>query len=670
MRPPRLLLRFGVISAILVAGLGLTAGLALAQSIRTRTIADAVRSAELLADVGIRPFVSPADVLGDFVPLTSTRQAELDNSLGKSLSANAIVRLKLWNRQHWLVYSDKAQLRGRWFPADDVLNKAFTGRTESNITDLSKPEELEERDFGRLLSVYVPLRVNAERTSFTSDQNATVVGAFEIYLPYQPVADSIRSDTLGLYKTLGAGLVVLYLGLFRLMQSASRQLRRQAAQNRHQALHDALTQLPNRALLRDRIDHCIAQAKRDASVVSVLLLDMDRFKEINDSLGHQLGDQLLVKIGERLQQRVRSADSTARLGGDEFAIVLADLAHGADSTLVAEDLLSLFEQPFEVGTVMVDVRPSIGIASFPDDGADADTLLRHADVAMYAAKHAHSGVEAYSFDADHYRPERLDLAADIRRAIAADELVLFYQPKLDIATQRITGCEALVRWQHPQRGLLAPGAFMPVIETTELVKPLTLHLLDQAMRFARDIRIAGHDIHVAVNLSARNTVDLRLPEQVAEIMSRYQLPFDVLELELTESAVLDNPKRAQDVLEALAALGVAISVDDFGTGYASISYLTQLPISTLKIDRSFVHDVTSNPKSAAVVSFSVALATSLGLTVVAEGVEAPETMLELERLGCHQVQGYLISKPVPAAEFMALLNQPHHSTRTLVKATQ
>jgi len=670
MRTPRLLLRFGVISAILVAGLGLTAGLALAQSIRTRTIADAVRSAEVLADVGIRPFVSPADVLGDFVPLTPARQAELDNSLGKSLSANAIVRLKLWNRQHWLVYSDKAQLRSRWFPADDVLNKAFTGRTESNITDLSKPEELEERDFGRLLSVYVPLRVNAKRTSFTSDQNATVVGAFEIYLPYQPVADSIRSDTLRLYKTLGAGLVVLYLGLFRLMQSASRQLRRQAAQNQHQALHDALTQLPNRALLRDRIDQCIAQAKRNGSVVSVLLLDMDRFKEINDSLGHQLGDQLLVRIGERLQQRVRAADSTARLGGDEFAILLADLAHASDATLVAEDLLALFEQPFQAGTVMVDVRPSIGIASFPDDGDDADTLLRHADVAMYAAKHAHTGVEAYSFDADHYRPERLDLAADIRRAIAADELVLFYQPKLDIATRRITGCEALVRWQHPGRGLLAPGAFMPVIETTELVKPLTLHLLDQAMRFARDVRMAGHNIHVAVNLSARNTVDLRLPDQVAEIMSRYQLPYDVLELELTESAVLDNPKRAQDVLEALAALGVAISVDDFGTGYASISYLTQLPISTLKIDRSFVHDVTSNPKSSAVVSFSVALATSLGLTVVAEGVEELETMLELERLGCHQVQGYLISRPVPAAEFMALLNRPDHSTLVAVGATR
>ena len=654
-RQPRLLLRFGVLSAVLVSALGITTGLALGKSIRTRTIDDAVRTAQVLADSGIRPFVSPEDLAGDFTPLSPRRRAELDSTLGTSLSSNGIVRLKLWNLQHWLVYSDKDEIMSRWFPADTALNDAFAGRITSVITDLSKPEEQEERDFGRLLSVYVPLRVD-ESGNFTGNSQGKIVGAFEIYLPYKPIAAAIRSDSLNLYKTLGVGLILLYLGLFQLMRSASLRLRRQAAQNQHQALHDALTTLPNRVLFRDRGDRAIALAARQGTVVSVLLLDVDRFKELNDSLGHQLGDQLLVKIGERLNERLRDVDTVARLGGDEFAVLLVGLAHAADAAIVAQDLEALFEEPFAVGSITVDVRVSIGIASSPDNGDDTDALLRHADVAMYQAKAAHTGVESYNADADHYRPERLALAGDVRRAIGANELVLFYQPKLDLATNRIVGCEALVRWQHPERGLLSPGLFMPVIESTELIKPLTLHLIDQAMHFSRQLRDIGHHISIAVNLAARNTVDTRLPEQVAEIMHRYDLPFDALELELTESAVLDNPNRAQMVLEEISALGVPISVDDFGTGYASISYLTQLPISVLKIDQSFVGDVTVNPKSEAVVSFTVALATSLRLKVVAEGVEDRPTIERLGELGCDQAQGYFIAKPMPAAALIQLLD--------------
>jgi predicted signal transduction protein with EAL and GGDEF domain len=362
-----------------------------------------------------------------------------------------------------------------------------------------------------------------------------------------------------------------------------------------------------------------------------------------------------VMIGERLRERVRAADTIARLGGDEFAILLPSLVVATDAAAVADDVVAALDAPFELDGVAVDVRASIGMASAPDDGDDADALLRHADVAMYAAKHAHTSVEAYRASVDHYRPERLSLAADLRRAIDADELVLHYQPKIDITTGDVTGCEALVRWQHPEKGLLFPAAFMPVIETTELIRPLTLHVLNQAMAFAHDLRADGLPQHIAVNVSARNTLDTRFPGELAAIVRRHDLPFETLEIELTESAVLDNPKRAQEVLEAIAALGVAISVDDFGTGYASISYLTQLPISTLKIDRSFVHDVTTNPKSAAVVSFSVALARSLGLTTVAEGIEELETLDELRRLGCQQAQGYLLCRPVPAAELRAFI---------------
>ena len=655
MRTPRLLLRFGVLSAVLVIALGVAAGYVLQSSIRSRTIADAIRSTEVLTAAGIRPLIMPEDLQRNFLPLDPARNAELDETLGRSLSANGIVRLKLWNRAHWLVYSDNSALRARWFPSDSTLELAFEGRTVGNETSLSRPEDLEERDLGKLLQVYVPLRVDAAN-SFTGAVDGKVVGAFEIYLSYAPIAATIRTDTLRLFKTLGLGLVILYLGLFRLMQSASRRLRKQAAENRHQALHDALTGLPNRVLLRDRIDQSIAQAKRNGTVASVLLLDIDRFKELNDAVGHVLGDQLLVAIGDRLRQRSRASDSTARLGGDEFAILLPNLENAADATLVADDIVALLDEPFDVNGISVDVRASIGIASSPDHGDDADTLLRHADVAMYAAKQAHTGIEAYRASVDHYRPERLSLAADIRRAMDADELVLYYQPKLDLATNRVTGCEALVRWAHPERGILAPGLFMPVVESTELIKPLTLHLIDKAMGFANSMRAHGHDLHIAVNLSARSTVDLRLPEQVAQITARHDLPIDTLELELTESAVLDNPMRAKSVLESLAALGIPISVDDFGTGYASISYLTELPIATLKIDRSFVHDVITNPKSEAVVSFTVSLAASLGLNVVAEGVEDLDTLHALRRLGCDQIQGYVVSRPLPGDDLRALLD--------------
>ena len=652
---PRLLLRFGLLSAFLIVNLGASAGVVLRDSIKRRTNADAVRTAEVLTSAGIRPFVSPLDLTKDFVPLDSDRIAVLDRTIGRSLSANGIVRLKVWNRQHWLVYSDKQSLRGRWFPADENLSAAFAGRTTSQVTDLSKPEEMEERDFGRLLSVYVPLRVDAQG-EFTGDAKAKVVGAFEVYLPYNPIASAIWADTKVLYKTLAIGGVVLFLGLFRLMQSASRRLRVQVADNRHQALHDSLTGLANRALLRDRIDQAIEQAKRSGTVSSVLLLDVDRFKELNDAFGHVRGDQLLIAIAERLVSRVRSSDSIARLGGDEFALMVSGLANSADATIVADDIQRALAEPFDIDGIQVDVRVSIGIASAPDNGDDADTLLRHADVAMYAAKHSHTEIEVYRVEVDHYRPERLSLVSDFRRAMDAGELVLYFQPKLDLKTNRVFGCEALIRWAHPTRGILPPGMFMPMVETTELIKPLTVQLIDQAMRFAHDMRAIGHELSVAVNLSARSTVDLRLPDQVSEILAKYRLPASTLELELTESAVLDNPMRAKAVLESVAELGVPISVDDFGTGYASISYLTELPIATLKIDRSFAHDVITNPKSEAVVSFSVALAANLGLKVVAEGIEDIPTLQALRRLGCDQIQGYVVCRPIPGFELRQVLD--------------
>jgi diguanylate cyclase (GGDEF)-like protein len=648
------LARFGLLSAVLVSALGIGTGITLGNTIRERAIENTVRTGQVLTEAGIRPFITPEDLATNFVPLSSVRRSELDNTIGSSLSSNGIVRLKLWNKDHWVVYSDKEVLRGRWFPADPALNAALAGNVNSSISGLSKAEEMEERDFGQLLNVYVPLRVD-DAGAFTSEPTGKVVGAFEIYLPYKPIAASIAADTKRLYMGLGVGLIALYLGLFQLMRSASQRLRKQAQQNHHQARHDGLTDLPNRVLFLDQTTQAIEAATKTGTVTSVLLLDVDRFKAINDSLGHQRGDQLLVMIGKRIKDRFSAATCVARLGGDEFAILLTEQPSPAAAPVAAEELLALFAEPFDVGSVAVDARISIGIASCPTHGTDADTLLRQADVAMYSAKAQHCGFEVYSDSIDQYKPEHLELLGDVRRAIGANEFVLYYQPKLDLLTNRVVGCEALVRWIHFEKGLMGPGQFMPVIESTELIKPLTLHLVDQAMKFSRDLRAAGFPISIAVNVAARTTVDTKFPGQIADIVKRHGVPFEALELELTESAVLDNPKRAQQVLGELAKLGIAISVDDFGTGYASISYLTQLPISTLKIDQSFIKDVLTNEKSEAVVTFSVALADSLHLKVVAEGIEELPILDRLRELGCDQAQGYYIAKPMPADAFMKFL---------------
>ncbi len=371
------------------------------------------------------------------------------------------------------------------------------------------------------MSVYVPLRVGTDG-HFTDDENAKVIGAFEIYLPYQPIAHAIDHDTRRLYLTLAVGLALLYLAVFRIVARASRDLRRQVATNRHQALYDILTDLPNRTLFTDRLEQVAIQARRNGTIAAALLLDLDRFKEINDALGHESGDQLLRHIGARISQRLRAQDTVARLGGDEFGVVLPGLTHARDAVAVAEDITATLEETFEIDGIEIDVRASIGVAC-TDDGDDAPTLLRHADVAMYVAKRSHSGIELYSKHHDVFSAERLALASEVRRAIEQHELVVYYQPKIDLRSGRAEGVEALVRWQHPTRGLLGPGEFLPVVESTHLIKPLTLYVLDEALRQAHAWTQAGERIRVAVNLAAACAGDTRLPTQIAEMLRRYDV---------------------------------------------------------------------------------------------------------------------------------------------------
>ncbi len=651
-----LLARFGLISLGLMVVLGVVLGSYLEDTVRSRTIGDAIRSAQVAANIGVLPVLEPSDLEHNFLPLPEARRAQLDRVLLDSLSKNNIVRLKIWNTEHFVVWSDNRALLQRWFPGDEGLNKSFEGPVTAEVTDLRSADELDHTNFERLLSVYVPLRVGSDG-HFTEDTNAKIVGAFEIYLPYQPIAQAISHDAHRLFLLVAIGLLLLYLSLFRIVARASRDLRRQVEANRHQALYDMLTDLPNRVLFTDRLDQVAIQARRNGTVAAALLLDLDRFKEINDALGHESGDQLLRHIGKRIAQRLRAQDTVARLGGDEFGIVLPGLAHPQDAVAVAEDISAALEETFNIDDIEIDVRASIGVAC-TDDGDDAATLLRHADVAMYVAKRSHSGIELYSKQHDVFNAERLALASEVRRALEQHELVLHYQPKIDLRTGKADSVEALVRWQHPTRGLLGPGEFLPVVESTHLIKPLTLYVLDEALRQAHAWNATGDRVRVAVNLAAACAGDTRLPGQVAEMLTRHDVDPALLEIELTETAVLDDPTRARAVLEALAELGVRSSVDDFGTGYASIAYLTGLPISTLKIDQSFVSDL-SAPGSLAVARYTIELARTLGLATVAEGVETAESLELLRALGCDEVQGYFFARPQPAAECIAWM-QSHN----------
>jgi diguanylate cyclase (GGDEF)-like protein len=624
-------------------------GAVLRSTVQDRALDDAVRTAEVAAGIGIIPVLTAEDLTQDFVPLSDERVAELDAALSSALTRNGIVRLKVWNREHWLVYSDNEQLRTRWFPGNELLEGSFDGRVTSELTDLSAPEEFEERDFGELLAVYVPLHVDDGGTLNATD--GEVVGAFEIYLPYAPIAAAIAADTRELYLALALGLGLLYVGLFQLVSRASRRIRRQADENHHQATHDLLTDLPNRRLLMQHLDAAVARDRAGSRATAVLLVDLDRFKELNDALGHVAGDQLLCDIGDRLARRLDDASMVARLGGDEFAVVFDDQALAVDQLHLGQRVLDALDQPFEIEGLRVDVAASVGVALAPHHADGSADLVRHADVAMYVAKRARSGVEVYDATDDVFDARRLELAAEVRRAIDEHELVAFFQPKVHIASGATVGAEALVRWQHPERGLLGPGEFMPVVESTELITPLTMSMLDMALAALSELPEANRDLKVAVNLAAGSLTDVTLPSQVADALVRHGVTADRLELEITETSLLGDPARVLRVLTALSDMGVTLAVDDFGTGYASLAYLTELPVDVVKIDQSFVRDL-SDPHQMAVTRYSIELARTLGLETVAEGVEDPLTLDTLASLGCDLAQGYHFSRPLPLADFV------------------
>jgi histidine ammonia-lyase len=430
---------------------------------------------------------------------------------------------------------------------------------------------------------------------------------------------------------------------------AVEELRRQAEMNRHQALHDALTGLPNRVLFRDRVGQTIRSSERDDQKFAVLVLDLDRFKEVNDTLGHAAGDQLLLEVGGRLQAALRAEDSIARLGGDEFAILVVG-AEAQAAIEVASRIRETLDQPLILQGLPLRIDASIGIALYPTHAVEVDGLIQRADVAMYVAKHNNVGSTLYDPDQDAHQPE-------LRRAIHERELVLHYQPKIEVSDGRVRGVEALVRWCHPERGLLGPDEFIDAAQETSLIGPLTRYIVDEALRQCQEWARGGHKLMVSVNVSTRNLIDTQFPDDLARLLDKWQVPPSLLELEVTETAVIADPFRMKAVLERLGAMGLRLSVDDFGTGYTSLGYLTRLPINELKIDRSFVSNMTHSEQDEVIVRSTIDLGRNLGLEVVAEGVESAEVLERLRSLGCDVAQGFLMSRALSADELTAWLNE-------------
>ena len=563
-------------------------------------------------------------------PSRATRN-RISRSLKTLASGEGVMVIRVLDSGGHVAFSSRTSERGGSLSASG-LSEALRGR----------PATAKAMQTGRkAIDAFVPLRKAAGRRPSA---------VLQMEMTADPSESSAGGDTRRLYLILIAGLAVLCAGLLRAMTGASARMRDRAAANEHQALRDPLTGLPNRELFNRMIDRALADCPRDG-MAAVLLMDLDRFKEINDSLGHFNGDLVLERVGKRLRTTLREGDVVARLGGDEFAMLLPSVQAKDSVTGAAQRIHDALEEPFTVGGLALKVEASIGAALYPGDGDTAGKLLQAADVAMYTAKKAHSGHEFYSADQHRYTPARLGLVAQLDRAMEQHELVLHYQPKARMATGTVEGVEALARWNHPTRGLLFPDEFIPVTEHTSMIRPVTVHLLETGLAQVQEWSARGLQLDVAVNLSAQLLLDLQLPYEIGRMLSRIGAPPERLEVEITESAIMSDPRRARRVLDSMREMGVRVAIDDFGTGYSSLVSLKQMPVSTIKVDKSFVMNMENDADDAAIVRSTIGLGHNLGLQVVAEGVESHRAWEQLAGMGADIAQGYYLSKPLAPAQF-------------------
>ncbi len=635
----RLFMIYAAISLAPVLILGAVLASSYRSNARQRGLAEGRSQAALVAQTAVEPLLSGHPLSEG---LTATEFSDLERL--SAVSEQSVVRLRLRDLQGRVVYSDDGSGMNAK-PDDEALEalEALAGEAITKLTHLNADSNDTGASGIAVVEVYRVLMAGSP---------ARVVGVLELYLPYSPIEHDVTAGLSDLYRDLVIGLALLWLVLFGVSVSVTRGLRRQVALTTFLAEHDSLTGLPNRRLFHRRAEVALAEAAQNDAPVAIAIIDLNRFREINDTLGHQSGDRVLIELARRLKCSVSDRDIVARLGGDEFGLIL----HGvADAAALSRRLTGVLDHDVEVNGLSLAIEASIGFVVATEDGTDAQELLQRADVAMYVAKVRQIGVLRYDAGDDHYDADNLHLIAELRRGIDAGELVLHYQPKTRVIDGHIEAVEALVRWRHPVLGMLSPDRFIPLAENTDLMDKLTTWVLTAALTEVRDLGPLGTDLSVAVNISARDLTRARFAEHVVETLDRLGMPARRLVLELTETALLTDPIRAASVLAELAAAGVTISLDDFGCGQTSLGYLSALPLHELKIDRSFVGDMTNDKAHDAIVRSIIDLGHNLGLRVVGEGVETNSVLLRLRTVGCDVAQGYLLARPMPIDQLTAWL---------------
>ena len=631
----RLFAIYAVASLVPVAVLGAVLGQGIRQDAVDRALEWGRTQGAVVEEMVIAPALSGGDLAGGLSPADLER---LQGATDLAIFRGSVERLRLRDFDGNVLFADDGRLvTGRTAagndpgdaavpvpPASAPFRAAIRGGTDVVILG----------DDDRVVRVVQPVIVNASGRS---------AGVLEVVFPYAAIAGEVEAAARDTYVRLTAGLGVLYVVLAAISWSSSRRLRREAAQSAHAALHDSLTGLPNRELFHQRLE----QATKRPDPCAVVLVDLDRFKEINDTIGHQAGDQVLREVGARLTSMLRAGDTVARLGGDEFGLLLPDVEDAAAARELVQRVAEAMEADLVVVGVPLTVEASFGIALHPVDGSTAEDLLTCADAAMYRGKRGTTAVVL--FDAALASPpsDHLSVQHDIRHAIERDELRLEYQPQIDLRSGRTVGVEALVRWQHPDRGLLPPSAFLPAVEQAAVMRPLTEWVVARALADCAAWTADGRSWRVSVNVSVRNLNESDFAATVARLTAEAGLAPDRLRIEVTETALPVDPVVVARTLAELASAGFGTALDDFGVGYASLSHLRSLDLTEVKIDRAFVAGVTEDGEDREVVAALVQLAHGLGLSVCAEGVETHEAAMWLRAVGCDLAQGFWFSRPQP-----------------------
>ena len=630
-RPPRLVLRVVLFSA-LTLGIGAATLLVFIRHFeRGRAEQTAMLQASIVAQAVVDR-LRPSDL---DVPLSADRRHELDRLFKARVLDDETLASAVAAPDGHLVYATDAEREGTRVSSRASLAEALGGKVTSELisTEVGGTSE-------RVLRAYAPFRLGDGST-----------GVLVVDKDYGPIASAARRAAITVATVLELVLLSLWLCLFPIMRSVTRRMKRQLDTIAHQALHDDLTGLANRTQFGSRLDEALAPEHEEGVALAVFFIDLERFKEVNDALGHDWGNELLMVIAQRLADVLGPQELVARLGGDEFGVLSERVVDESSAFALAERLQDAIGQPCEIAGVSLEVQGSIGIALAPAHGTSRDELLRRADIAMYAAKRL-GAPQVFSPGLDDSSPLRLAMTGELRRAIERSELVVQYQPQVDLRRGVVRGAEALVRWRHPTRGFLGPDAFLAAAEQGGLMRNLTRYVLDESLQQVRAWRNAGLELDLAINVSGRDLADARFPEEVAQALAEHGVDPSWLELEITESVLLSDRVRASRMLERLVDQGVRIAIDDFGVGYSSLGQLKNLPAHVLKIDRSFVSSMESDRSDEAIVNSTIELAHRLGLRVIAEGVETPEHLFRLRAAGCDLGQGHLFGRPLAGCDIV------------------